>query len=137
PETGSAMTTRHEQALDRSALKGLDALRLSELDKSLPAAADGLTKAEFLATSPRLSAFTTPVLTLDAAAIDENLATMAAWCSDHGVELPPHGKTTMSPTFWERQMRSGAWGITLATFSQLRIAVRFGVPRIQLANALV
>lgn len=131
------MTTRHEYALDRSALESIDTLRLSELDKALPAAANGLTKAEFIATEPRLSAFTTPVMTLDASAIEENLAAMAAWCVSHGVELAPHGKTTMSPTLWDRQLRSGASAITLANFGQLRVAVLFGVPRIQLANALV
>jgi D-serine deaminase-like pyridoxal phosphate-dependent protein len=110
---------------------------MSVLDKALPAAADGLSVDEFLATRPRLSAFSTPVLTLDDAAIDQNLAAMAAWCTAHGVELAPHGKTTMSPTLWERQLRAGATAITLATFSQLRVAVRFGIQRIQLANALV
>ncbi|MGV9799513.1 amino acid deaminase [Mycobacterium sp. NPDC003449] len=111
--------------------------RLSDLDKALPAAADGLTPADFLATGPRLSSFSTPVMTLDDSAIDQNLAAMAAWCADHHVELAPHGKTTMSPTLWERQLRSGATAITLATFSQVRVAVHFGVDRIQLANALV
>ncbi|AKS33956.1 amino acid deaminase [Mycolicibacterium goodii] len=111
--------------------------RLSELDKALPAAADGLTVQEFLATRPRLSSFSTPVLTLDESAIDQNLSVMAAWCSDHGVELAPHGKTTMSPTLWERQLQAGATAITLATFGQLRVAVHFGIRRILLANALV
>ena len=131
------MTNRGARALDRHTLSEIDALRLSELDKALPAEANGLTKAEFLATEPRLSAFSTPVMTLDDTAIDENIAAMAAWCAAHGVELAPHGKTTMSPVLWDRQIRSGAWGITLATFAQLRVAVRFGVHRIQLANALV
>jgi D-serine deaminase-like pyridoxal phosphate-dependent protein len=113
------------------------AVRLSDLDKALPAEADGLTAAEFLATQPRLSSFSTPVMTLDASSIDQNLAAMAAWCDLHGVELAPHGKTTMSPTLWERQLRAGATAITLATFGQLRVAVRFGIRAIQLANALV
>jgi D-serine deaminase-like pyridoxal phosphate-dependent protein len=131
------MTTRSESTLDRRALDNLDAERLSELDKALPAAANGLTKTEFLATRPRLSAFSTPVMTLDDSAIAENVAAMAAWCAAHRVELAPHGKTTMSPTVWDRQLRAGAWGITLATFGQLRVAVCFGVQRIQLANSLV
>src|SRR5690349_17715933 len=105
------MTTRHGQALDQSALESLDTVRLSELDKALPAAANGLTKAEFIATEPRLSAFTTPVMTLDGPAIEENLAAMAAWCASHGVELAPHGKTTMSPTLWDRQLSTGSCAI--------------------------
>ncbi|MEV0671714.1 amino acid deaminase [Mycobacterium sp. NPDC050441] len=131
------MTTRGEPTLDSRAWDMLRAEHLSELDKALPVAADGLTTEEFLATGPRLSAFTTPVMTLDNSAIDDNVAAMAAWCTAHGVELAPHGKTTMSPVLWERQLRSGAWGITLATPSQVRVAVKFGVRRIQLANALV
>lgn len=111
--------------------------RLSELDKALPSTADGLTAAEFLATKPRLSAFSTPVMTLDDSSIEQNLAAMAQWCTAHGVELAPHGKTTMSPVMWQRQIRCGATAITLATFSQIRVAVHFGIRRIQLANALV
>src|SRR5690349_3167465 len=112
------MTTRGEPLLDSRALDDLRSERLSVLDKALPAAADGLTAEEFLATRPRLSAFTTPVMTLDNSAIEDNVAAMSAWCSAHGVELAPHGKTTMSPVLWDRQIRSGAWGITLATPSQ-------------------
>ncbi|PEG61624.1 amino acid deaminase [Mycolicibacterium boenickei] len=131
------MTTRGEPALESRAWDTLRAERLSELDKALPAAADGLTAAEFLATQPRLSSFITPVMTLDDSAIEDNVAAMAAWCTEHGVELAPHGKTTMSPVLWDRQLRSGAWGITLATPSQVRVGVSFGVRRIQLANTLV
>jgi D-serine deaminase-like pyridoxal phosphate-dependent protein len=131
------MTTRSEPTLDTQALDGMLAERLSVLDKALPAAAAGLTTAEFLATGPRLSSFMTPVMTLDDSAIEANVTAMAQWCADRGVELAPHGKTTMSPVLWDRQLRTGAWGITLATASQVRVAVHFGVRRIQLANALV
>lgn len=136
-EDSIGMTTRGEPALESRAWDTLRAERLSELDKALPAAAAGLTSAEFLATQPRLSSFVTPVMTLDDSAIEDNVAAMAAWCAEHGVELAPHGKTTMSPVLWDRQLRSGAWGITLATPSQVRVGVSFGVRRIQLANTLV
>lgn len=110
---------------------------LSALDKSLPAAADGLTAAAFLATRPRLSSFATPLLVLASATLDANIARMAAWCAERGVGLAPHGKTTMAPSLWDRQLRAGAWGITVATPGQLRVALAAGVRRIQLANALV
>lgn len=129
------MTTRGEATPRRDRLDTASAL--SDLDKSLPASANGLTKAEFLASDPTLSQFSTPVMTLDDSAIEQNLAAMSAWCADHGVELAPHGKTTMSPALWQRQIRSGAWGITLASISQVRVAVHFGIRRIQLANSLV
>ncbi|MBR7837027.1 alanine racemase [Actinospica durhamensis] len=105
--------------------------------KAIPASAWGRTVAEFLATGPRLSDLGTPALTLDARALDFNLATMAGYCAAAGVELAPHGKTTMAPALWERQIAAGAWGITLANVPQLRVGRAFGVRRLQLANALV
>ena len=40
-------------------------------------------------------------------------------------------------SFWERQLAAGAWGITLATPSQVRVALAFGLRRVLSANALV
>jgi D-serine deaminase-like pyridoxal phosphate-dependent protein len=119
------------------ALAALAEYPLTGLEKSLPASAAGHTVAEFLAGRPRLSAFSTPLLTLDEDALEQNLARMAAWCAGRGVGLAPHGKTTMAPVLWERQLQAGAWGITVANPAQLRVALRFGVPRVHLANALV
>ncbi|HEY2203441.1 MAG TPA: amino acid deaminase [Pseudonocardia sp.] len=111
--------------------------RLTGLEKSLPAATEGRTVAGFLATGPRLSGCHTPLLTLDDTALAGNLDRMARWCAERGLGLAPHGKTTMAPALWHRQLRAGAWGITVANPAQLRVAVRAGVPRIQLANELV
>jgi len=79
----------------------------------------------------------TPVVTLRASAIEHNLAVMQAWIDEHGVELLPHGKTTMAPQLWERQLRAGAGGITAATPAQLRAMQAVGVARMLLANELV
>ncbi|MEJ3654433.1 amino acid deaminase [Actinomycetes bacterium KLBMP 9759] len=106
-------------------------------DKSLPAAADGMATTDFLATEPRLSTFSTPLLVLSSPAMDANLDRMAAHCAEHGLALAPHGKTTMAPALWDRMLRAGAWGITIANAAQLRVAVAFGVRRIIHANALV
>jgi D-serine deaminase-like pyridoxal phosphate-dependent protein len=125
------------QRLDPEALAALAQRRLDPLEKALPASSAGATAAELLAARPRLSAFATPLLVLDASAIDANVARMAAWCAERGVGLAPHGKTTMAPALWERQLAAGAWGITLATPSQVRVALAFGLRRVQLANALV
>jgi D-serine dehydratase len=54
-----------------------------------------------------------------------------------GVELCPHGKTTMSPELLARQLAGGAWGITAATPHQLRTMRAFGIRRILYANQLV
>jgi D-serine deaminase-like pyridoxal phosphate-dependent protein len=123
---------------DTSPLFGVrSADRLDGWQKALPASAGGATVAEFLAGSPRLSQFTTPLLVLDDAVMAHNIARMAAWCAERGVQLAPHGKTTMAPALWRRQLDAGAWGITVATASQLWVAVAAGVRRVQLANALV
>jgi D-serine deaminase-like pyridoxal phosphate-dependent protein len=122
---------------DSRPLRGDTADRLDGPQKSLPAAADGRTVEEFLAGRPRLSAFSTPLLVLDDAALAHNADRMAGWCAERGVELAPHGKTTMAPALWQRQLAAGAWGITVATASQLWVAVAAGVRRIQLAGALV
>jgi D-serine deaminase-like pyridoxal phosphate-dependent protein len=133
----SRATTQASSGGTAEALAALSAYPLTGLEKSLPPTAEGRTVAEFLATRPRLSDFRTPLLTLDAAALEHNLIRMADWCAERGLALAPHGKTTMAPALWERQLRAGAWGITLANPAQLRVGIRFGLRRIHLANALV
>jgi D-serine deaminase-like pyridoxal phosphate-dependent protein len=123
--------------LDEKALKTLRDTPLGAFPKSLPASAAGRSVSGFLASGPRLSGFSTPLLVLSDAAIESNIATMAGWCAERGIGLAPHGKTTMAPSLWDRQLLAGAWGITVATPHQLRVAVGFGARRIQLANALV
>ncbi|HKN99160.1 MAG TPA: amino acid deaminase, partial [Pseudonocardiaceae bacterium] len=81
--------------------------------------------------------FTGPLLTLDSAALEHNMATMAAWCAARGLSLMPHGKTTMAPQLFARQLALGAWGITAANIPQVRVYRAFGVQRVQLANELV
>src|SRR5439155_8159705 len=81
--------------------------------------------------------FLGPLLVLDGPAIEHNLTTMAAWCARHGFALAPHGKTTMAPQLFARQLAHGAWAITAPNASQLRVYRAFGVSRVLLANQLV
>jgi len=53
------------------------------------------------------------------------------------VKLAPHGKTTMSPALFQRQIDNGAWGITLATAPQVVAAYNHGIRRVLMANQLV
>jgi D-serine deaminase-like pyridoxal phosphate-dependent protein len=118
-------------------LADLAAIPLSAADKGLPARAAGLSTEAFLATAPRLGEFWTPLLVLDREAMRHNARTIQDWCSTHGFELMPHGKTTMAPALWRLQLDEGASGLTLATPGQVRTAREFGVDRIMLANAIV
>ncbi|HET6397657.1 MAG TPA: amino acid deaminase [Pseudoxanthomonas sp.] len=78
-----------------------------------------------------------PVAVLRDSALQHNLAWMRRFIEAYGVELAPHGKTTMSPELFAMQLQAGAWGITLATAPQVRDAHRHGVRRVLMANQLV
>jgi D-serine deaminase-like pyridoxal phosphate-dependent protein len=80
--------------------------------------------------------FTLPLLVLKDSALTHNAAAMARWCAEAGVLLAPHGKTTMAPQLFARQLAAGAWGITAATIGQVQIYRSFGINRILLANQL-
>lgn len=78
-----------------------------------------------------------PALVLKERELANNLEVMAAYCREQGVDLSPHGKTTMAPQLFQRQLEAGAWGITAATAWQVRLMRSFGVPRVLMANELV
>jgi len=63
-----------------------------------------------------------PVAVLRERCIEHNLRWMQSFMARYGVKLAPHGKTTMSPALFHRQLEHGAWGITLATASQVNAA---------------
>lgn len=78
-----------------------------------------------------------PVAVLYEARVRHNLQWMQRFMEAYKVKLAPHGKTTMSPALFQRQIAGGAWGITLATAPQVRAAYQHGVRRILMANQLV
>ena len=80
--------------------------------------------------------FMMPLLVLRDSALRNNAAAMADWCAARGLRLAPHGKTTMAPQLFARQIESGAWGITAATLAQAQVYRSFGVGRILIANEL-
>jgi D-serine deaminase-like pyridoxal phosphate-dependent protein len=84
-----------------------------------------------------LSDLPTPAMVLRERAMSHNLALMAEYCRAWGADIAPHGKTTMAPQLWDRQLAAGAWGITAATVDQARVMRAAGVPRVLLANELV
>ncbi|MGW1197890.1 amino acid deaminase [Streptomyces sp. NPDC002536] len=113
--------------------------RVDHRFKGLPPDAEGRTVGDLAAERRSLftGGFTTPVLALSAEALDHNLRVMERWSAEHGLAFAPHGKTSMAPQLFERQIAHGAWGITAATISQVRVYRAFGIRRIFLANEVV
>lgn len=84
-----------------------------------------------------LAGVSLPAAVIHEAPLAHNLAWMQRFADDHGARLAPHGKTTMTPALFRRQLAAGAWGITLATAPQCRAAFAHGVTRLLMANQLV
>ncbi len=78
-----------------------------------------------------------PALVLHRAALEHNIRWMQDFVSSSGAELAPHGKTSMTPALFRRQLDAGAWGLTLASAVQTRAAYAHGVRRVLMANQLV
>ncbi|RZL64282.1 MAG: amino acid deaminase [Variovorax sp.] len=78
-----------------------------------------------------------PVALLKREALEHNVRWMQARVQQWGVDLAPHGKTTMSPQLFARQIDAGAWGITFANVKQLGIGVAAGVRRALIANQVM
>ena len=75
-----------------------------------------------------------PVAVIKREALEHNLAWMQRRVRRWGIDLAPHGKTTMSPQLFARQLDAGAWGITFATVTQLSVGVAAGVRNTLVAN---
>jgi D-serine dehydratase len=78
-----------------------------------------------------------PAAVLYRSRLQHNAAWMQRFIEAYGVKLAPHGKTTMAPALFALQMQTGAWGITLATAQQVRVAYAHGIRRVLMANQLV
>jgi D-serine deaminase-like pyridoxal phosphate-dependent protein len=103
--------------------------------KSFPPTGAGTASSDFADAKWRLfSDFTTPIVALKESALTHNLTLMREYCARYGVQLAPHGKTTMSPELITRQLDHGAWGMTAATAWQARAMLGFGAHRIIIAN---
>lgn len=125
--------------MDHAALQALGDTVVDWRFKGLPPRSQGSTVAELAAARVNLfeDGFSTPVLTLDADALRHNLELMARWTTAHDLAFAPHGKTPLAPQLYQRQLALGAWGITAAVPSHVRMYRAFGVQRIFLANELV
>jgi D-serine deaminase-like pyridoxal phosphate-dependent protein len=123
------------EALRQDPLPGTDKA-LGRLATGRLAAAGPVTAARLAQDRPSLfdPELAMPVMVLREADLAHNIAAMAGYCADAGVRLAPHGKTTMAPQLFARQLEAGAWGICAANLSQVRLYREFGVARVLVAN---
>lgn len=79
----------------------------------------------------------TPALLLDMAAVEANIARMAAFFADKPCRLRPHVKTHKLPLIARLQMEAGAIGITCAKLSEAQVFLEHGIKEILIANQIV
>ncbi len=120
----------------------LDAIENLKLDwrfKGLPTSAMGIRLADIGALHLNVlqEGLALPAALIKESALEHNRRWMRNFVSAEGVDICPHGKTTMAPQLFELQLQDGAWGITAATVSHVRTYRAHGIRRILLANQLV
>jgi len=79
----------------------------------------------------------TPVLCLDAPALERNIERMAGFFRDKPAKLRPHLKTHKCPLIAWMQLRAGAIGITCAKLSEAEVLAGAGVQDMLIANQIV
>ena len=78
-----------------------------------------------------------PVAVIRRDALAHNVGWMQRFADDAGVRFAPHGKTTMSPQLFRRQLAAGAWGLTFATVTQMQAGLAAGARNILIANQVL
>jgi D-serine dehydratase len=124
--------------IDRDRVAGLDDERLGFELKGLPPETECVRLGDIGAQGwHALRDVAMPAMLLLGGPLERNLREMAAWCREQDVLLAPHGKTTMAPQLFARQVEAGCFAITCATPWHLRVYRQFGVGRVLYANELV
>lgn len=124
---------------ERSSHNDSAEITISPLNKGLGAMNGALACSEILKRKWNLlqGDLSLPTAVLYEEKLQHNMEWMQRFITAYGVKLAPHGKTTMAPKLFARQLRTGAWGITLATVHQTNVAYAHGIRRILMANQLV
>jgi D-serine dehydratase len=78
-----------------------------------------------------------PVAILKRSVLQENSRWMRRFAEHFGLQIAPHGKTTMAPQLFEQQLQDGAWGITVANVHQLLQCAQWKIPRVLVANQVI
>jgi D-serine dehydratase len=125
--TETPVDSVHSDLLVHGLAKGLGSLRADVPTGDIPTLGWNLLREDL----------SLPTAVLCEESLNHNLAWMKEFASRYRVHLAPHGKTTMAPKLFKRQIDAGAWGITLATAPQVRLAYEHGIRRVLMANQLV
>jgi D-serine deaminase-like pyridoxal phosphate-dependent protein len=83
------------------------------------------------------AALDTPALLVDLAAMEANIARIAAECRACGVGWRPHVKVHKTPEIARLQLAAGAVGVTCAKVSEAEVMADAGVRSILIANQVV
>jgi len=122
-----------------SALAELKALTLDDRIKGLPPGIEPFALGAIAGKGWRVlqGDLPLPLALLKDRVLAHNGDWMRRFLAASGAKLAPHGKTTMSPQLFHRQLADGAWAITLATAQQVAVAHRYGIRRVLMANQLI
>ena len=77
----------------------------------------------------------TPVLCVDLAKLEQNLATMQETVTRNGIASRPHAKTHKCPAIARLQIASGALGICTAKVSEAEVMFEYGIDGILLTTS--
>jgi D-serine dehydratase len=135
----SNQTPRNYESLSAEALAEIDDMRLDDRIKGIPGGVQGIRLGDVGRQGWNLLGedLPLPAAVLKVSALDNNSRWMSRFLAASGAVIAPHGKTTMSPQLFARQLADGAWAITLASVEQLQVCRRFGLKRLLLANQLI
>ncbi|HEY9026738.1 MAG TPA: alanine racemase [Burkholderiaceae bacterium] len=78
-----------------------------------------------------------PLAVIRRDALAHNIGWMQRYADGAGVAFAPHGKTTMSPQLFRRQLDAGAWGLTFATVTQMQAGLAAGARNVLIANQVL
>ena len=85
----------------------------------------------------RVDELDTPVLLVDAAALERNIARMQALAGDAGLALRPHAKAHKSPIVAKMQIDAGAVGVCCAKLGEAEVLAAAGVPDILITTEVI
>src|SRR5262244_2672539 len=84
-----------------------------------------------------LSELETPAVVVDLDVMERNLARMADYCRRTNLKLRPHTKSHKIPELAQRQIASGATGITVAKLGEAEVMLNAGITDMLIAYPIV